>query len=89
MPPQSDQASGSANEIVRAAEMLYALGERETAVAFDQAVHDVSLIARQLIDSLHSSAPPKDRAVEAEKARERSRIRFGERGTRPNSRSRS
>ena len=34
MPPQSDQASGSANEIVRAAEMLYALGERETAVAF-------------------------------------------------------
>ncbi len=34
MPPQGEQASGSANEIVRAAEMLYALGERETAVAF-------------------------------------------------------
>lgn len=50
--------------------------------AFDQAVRDVSLIARKLIDSLHSSAPPKDRAVEAEKARERSRIRFSERGTR-------
>ena len=54
--------------------------------AFDQAVRDVSLIARKLIDSLHSSAPPKDRAVEAEKGRERSRIRFGERGTRAGSR---
>ena len=49
---------------------------------FDQAVRDVSLIARQLVDSLQSSAPPKDRGVEAEKARERSRIRFGERATR-------
>lgn len=53
---------------------------------FDQAVRDVSLIARQLIDSLQSSAPPKDRAVEAEKARARSRIRFGERGTRAGAR---
>jgi soluble lytic murein transglycosylase len=34
MPPQGGQASGSAHEIVRAVEMLYALGERDTAVAF-------------------------------------------------------
>lgn len=54
--------------------------------AFDQAVRDVSLIARKLIDSLHSSAPPKDRVVEAEKARERSSIRFGESGNRAGSR---
>jgi hypothetical protein len=50
--------------------------------AFDKAVHDVSRVARVLVDSLQSNAPPRDRAVLAEKARERSRIRFGERGRR-------
>jgi soluble lytic murein transglycosylase len=34
MPPQNDLPNGSANEIVRAVEMLYALGERDTAVSF-------------------------------------------------------
>jgi hypothetical protein len=46
--------------------------------AFDQAVRDVSHVARTLIDALHTSATPRDRAVEAEKARARSRIRFAE-----------
>jgi hypothetical protein len=45
---------------------------------FAQAVDDVAKVARTLIDSLSTSAPPKDREVEAEKARERSRQRFGE-----------
>ncbi len=45
--------------------------------AFDRAVEDVAKVARTLIDSLHTHAPPKDRDVEAEKARERSRLRFG------------
>ncbi len=45
--------------------------------AFDKAVHDVSQVARVLIASLQTSVPPKDRAVQAEKARERSRLRFG------------
>jgi hypothetical protein len=30
-----------------------------------------------LLISLHTSAPPRDREIEAEKARERSRVRFG------------
>jgi hypothetical protein len=47
--------------------------------AFDGAVRDVSEIARRLIHSLHTSAPPKDRAVQAQRARERSRIRYAER----------
>jgi hypothetical protein len=47
--------------------------------AFNDAVRDVSQIARRLIDSLHTSAPPRDRAVQAQRARERSRIRFAER----------
>jgi hypothetical protein len=49
--------------------------------AFETAVHDVSHIARVLIDSLQTSTPPKDRAIQAAKARERSQIRFRERRT--------
>ncbi len=44
--------------------------------AFDKAVDDVSAVARKLLNSLVTSAPPKDRDAEAEKARERSRRRF-------------
>lgn len=45
--------------------------------AFDRAVEEVFTSARRLIDSLSSAAPPRNREVEAEKARERNRIRFG------------
>lgn len=45
--------------------------------AFDLAVAEVSDTARRLLTSLHTSAPARDREVEAEKARERSRQRFG------------
>jgi hypothetical protein len=46
--------------------------------AFDRAVAEVSDAARRLLTSLHTHAPARDRAVEAEKARERSRLRFGQ-----------
>ena len=36
---------------------------------FDRAVEEVTASARRLIDSLETSSPPKDREVEAEKAR--------------------
>ena len=44
--------------------------------AFDRAVADVTKAARVLIDSLETSAEPRNREIEAEKARERSRVRF-------------
>lgn len=44
--------------------------------AFNRAVDEVFASARQLIDSLTSTAEPRNREVEAEKARERSRQRF-------------
>jgi hypothetical protein len=47
------------------------------AAAFDQAVSDVAAAARVLIASLTTQAPPRDREIEADKARERNRIRFG------------
>jgi hypothetical protein len=44
--------------------------------AFAQAVDDIAATARVLVDSLSTNSPPRDREVEAEKARERSRQRF-------------
>ena len=45
--------------------------------AFERAVAEVSEAARKLLTSLHTQAPARDREVEAERAKERSRLRFG------------
>lgn len=44
--------------------------------AFDRAVHKVSLAARELIDALVTHAPPRNREIEAIKARTRAAARF-------------
>ncbi len=46
------------------------------AEAFEQAVDAVSETSAQLLDALVTSAPPKDRDVEAAKARARAAQRF-------------
>jgi hypothetical protein len=45
--------------------------------AFDRAVEEVAAAARTLITGLVTSAGPRDREIEAAKARERSIARFG------------
>jgi len=45
--------------------------------AFNRAVEQVTQAARELLDSLVTTAPPRDREVEAAKARARSAERFG------------
>lgn len=45
--------------------------------AFNTAVEEVTAAARRLIDSLTTQAPPRNREVEARKARERAQRRFG------------
>jgi hypothetical protein len=45
-------------------------------LAFTRAVDQVARAARELLDSLVTSASPRDRAVEASKARARSSARF-------------
>jgi hypothetical protein len=45
--------------------------------AFERAVAEVSASARKLLAALHTHAPSRDREIEAEKAKERSRLRFG------------
>ena len=49
-------------------------------VAFEQAVDAISRTTRELLDSLVTSAPAKDRDVEAAKARARAERRFGGQG---------
>ncbi len=45
---------------------------------FTQAVEDIASIARQMLFSLETNAEPRDRETEAEKARARNAVRFGE-----------
>jgi hypothetical protein len=45
--------------------------------AFNAAIEETFAAARKLIDSLETNAAPRDREVEAEKARQRSAQRFG------------
>jgi len=45
--------------------------------AFHQAVEDVATVARQLIDSLITNAPSRNREIETAKASERAAARFG------------
>ncbi|RST48425.1 DUF2277 domain-containing protein [Variovorax sp. MHTC-1] len=51
--------------------------------AFDRAVEDVASAARVLIESLVTTADPRDREIEAERARARSANRFGAQPYRP------
>ncbi|MBM6406105.1 DUF2277 domain-containing protein [Phycicoccus sp. CSK15P-2] len=50
------------------------------AEAFDQAVEEVAAVTQRLLDALVTHAPPKDREVEAAKARARAAERYGRTG---------
>jgi hypothetical protein len=55
----------------------FARPSKANAAAFDRAVDEVTQAARRLLGSLATDAPPRDREVEAAKARARSANRFG------------
>jgi len=50
------------------------------AAAFDRAVDEVASAAARLLASMTTSAPPRDREIEAERARQRTARRFGTAG---------
>ena len=54
----------------------FSVPSRANAEAFDRAVEEVAASARTLIESLVTNAEPRDREVEAERARARSAARF-------------
>jgi hypothetical protein len=74
-PATEDEVRDAALQFVRKLSGFTRPSQANEAV-FNQAVSDIATIARTLIDSLHTTAPPRDRAVEAAKAKERSRVRF-------------
>jgi hypothetical protein len=54
----------------------FARPSKSNELAFDRAVSQVTQAARELLASLVTNAPPRDRDVEAAKARARSAARF-------------
>jgi hypothetical protein len=74
-PATEEEIRASALQFVRKVSG-FAHPSQANADAFARAVDEVADATRRLVASLESAAPPRDRAVEAEKARERSRRRF-------------
>jgi hypothetical protein len=75
-PATEDEIRASALQFVRKLSG-FARPSQANEAAFNRAVEEVSDAAQRLFAALHTSAPPRDREIEAEKARERSRVRFG------------
>jgi hypothetical protein len=75
-PATEDEIRASAVQFVRKLSGFSRPSQANEA-AFNAAVEEVSGAARRLLASLETHAPARDREVEAEKARERSRQRFG------------
>lgn len=75
-PATDDEIHASALQFVRKLSGFSRPSQANEA-AFDRAVAEVSEAARKLLTSLHTHAPTRDREVEAEKAKEQSRLRFG------------
>jgi hypothetical protein len=74
-PATEDEIRASALQFVRKLSG-FAKPSHANEAAFNQAVEEVSAVARRLLDSLETNRPARNREEEAEKARARSRERF-------------
>lgn len=45
--------------------------------AFERAVEEIATVTRRLLDAMETNAPPRNREIEAEKARARAAARYG------------
>jgi hypothetical protein len=76
-PPATDEeVRASALQYVRKVSG-YTKPSQANEAAFERAVDRVAAVTRELVDALVTNAPPKDREVEAEKARARAAKRYG------------
>jgi len=76
-PPATDEEiRGASEQFVRKLSGFTHPSQANEA-AFDQAVDEVALAAQKLLSALQTSAEPKNREVEAQKAHERAMKRFG------------
>jgi hypothetical protein len=74
-PATDDEIRGAALQYVRKVSGS-TRPSRANAEAFDRAVDEIALATTKLLDDLVTSAPPKDREVEAAKRRARAAERF-------------
>jgi hypothetical protein len=74
-PATDDEIRAAALQFVRKVSG-FSKPSQANAAAFERGVDDVAKAARLLLASLVTSAEPRDRGIEAAKARERSRLRF-------------
>ena len=76
-PPATDEEiEASALQFVRKLSG-YNKPSKSNEAVFNRAVQDVAAIARNLLESLETNAEPRDREIEAERARARAAVRFG------------
>jgi hypothetical protein len=81
-PATEDEIRASSLQFVRKVSGFHR-PSKANQMAFDRAVDQVARAARELLDSLVTTAPPRDRVVEADKARARAGDRFGMSERRP------
>ena len=81
-PATDDEIRASALQFVRKLSG-FTRPSKANEAAFERAVEQVTGVARELLGSLVTSAPARDREVEAAKARARSAARFGGAGESP------
>jgi len=74
-PATNDEIRASAVQFVRKLSG-FTHPSKANEAAFDHAVDEVAAAARKLLLALETNAPPKDREIEAAKAKERSKVRF-------------
>jgi len=74
-PATRDEVSAAALQYVRKVSGTTKPSQANQA-AFDQAVREIAHITQHLLDDLVTTAPPKDREVEAAKARARAELRY-------------
>ncbi len=74
-PASSDEVTSAALQYVRKVSGTTKPSQANQA-AFDEAVHEIAHITQHLLEKLVTTAPPKNRAVEAAKARARAELRY-------------
>jgi hypothetical protein len=74
-PATEDEVRGAALQYVRKISG-FTKPSRANEAAFERAVDEVAAASQRLLDELVTSAPPKDREVEAERARARAAVRY-------------
>ena len=75
-PTTSEEVQAAALQYVRKVSGMNKPSQANEA-AFDRAVHEIAHVTQHLLADLVTTAPPKDREVEAERRRARAVARFG------------